>query len=446
MEFKEIDVNNVLNETLNNLNSKQRFIKSYNENYYLTEISYRIRLCRWLKFFNERYFNNPVLIKNTYYVLLEYCESNELFRTQTQNEFELSLLFYTKIMYCDFFITNDDEIIAKKMLTISLIYGKYPGMQTHSIADALKTLNGNKKREDITDFVTQLMVKFQPPLTILNNIELLDLKDIDILMFHLRGNNLKKYPELDFSVTNKELEIMLFQIPNLIKIQDNFIKKTAAIAKIIIATDNQRYITAFFNYSKIFNYRIDDFLNEISFWIKAYNLICETINPHANNGVTEYLDYIEHKKREHGKVYNLKGVTSESLDNAVNQWHQRGTNKTEPKLFDMTWIGTQIENFEIEYGGCNYQFSEIKDGKTLFKESNMMKHCVFSYINNCVNGICSIWSLKKNENTKFNNLLTIEIQNNEVIQVKGKHNRPATEFELGIVEYWANENSFIFII
>jgi hypothetical protein len=213
MEFKEIDVNNVLKETLNNLNSKQRFIKSYNENYYLTEISYRIRLCRWLKFFNERYFNNPVLINNTYYVLLEYCESNELFRTQTQNEFELSLLFYDKIMYCNFFITNNSEIIAKKMLTISLIYGKYPGMQTHSIAEALKTLNGNKNREDISDFITQLMVKFQPPLGILNNIELLDLKDIDILMFHLRGNNLKKYPELDFTITNKEQEIMLFKIP-----------------------------------------------------------------------------------------------------------------------------------------------------------------------------------------------------------------------------------------
>lgn len=441
----DIDINAIVKETLENVNAKQRFIESYNETFYLTELTYKIRLSRWLRFFNERYLKNPVLIKNTYFALLDYCRSNELFRTQTQNEFETSLLFYDKIIDHSSLAINDDEVIGKKILTISLIYGKYPGMQTKSINEALKTLPVNFQRDDITCFIAKLMVKFQIPNFILNHIELLDLKEVDILMFYLRGNNLNKYPELDFKISNKEQEIMLFQIPENITIQDNIIKKTVAIAKIIRATDNPFYIAQFFNRCKIFNYRIDDFLIEINFWIKAYNLIAESINPYTNNDIIEYLDYIEHKKRELGSTYNLKGVTPESLENSVNEWHNNTNNSIDNDLLNSKWEGAQKENTILEIDGDTYEFSEITDGKTLFKESNMMKHCVFSYVNNCLEGKCSIWSLKKKQDSVFKNLLTIEIQGNEIVQVRGKHNRSAIHNELNVIENWASVNNYIFI-
>lgn len=92
-----------------------------------------------------------------------------------------------------------------------------------------------------------------------------------------------------------------------------------------------------------------------------------------------------------------------------------------------------------------YEFSEIKDGKTLFAESNIMKHCAFSYIDNCMNGICSIWSMKTNKDLILKNVLTIEIQNLEVVQIRGKNNRLPTELELTVIETWTKENNFKFI-
>lgn len=67
-----------------------------------------------------------------------------------------------------------------------------------------------------------------------------------------------------------------------------------------------------------------------------------------------------------------------------------------------------------------------------------MRHCVYSYIYMCEEGNCSIWSLLKTENTVLKNYLTIEIQDNEIVQVRGKYNSYPTKEDNMIIKEWAD--------
>ena len=72
-----------------------------------------------------------------------------------------------------------------------------------------------------------------------------------------------------------------------------------------------------------------------------------------------------------------------------------------------------------------------------------MSHCVFSYTLLCLNGNTHIYSLKKKQNKKFVNWLTIQVDGNEITQCSGANNRTTTNEEMELIQYWANENSLV---
>ena len=87
-----------------------------------------------------------------------------------------------------------------------------------------------------------------------------------------------------------------------------------------------------------------------------------------------------------------------------------------------------------------FQFSQIRNAFTLLDEGKLMRHCVGGYINNCKRGFCSIWSVNlRHEGHNVNKRLTIEVRKNKAIaQVRGLHNRAATELETKAVYAWAS--------
>ncbi len=79
---------------------------------------------------------------------------------------------------------------------------------------------------------------------------------------------------------------------------------------------------------------------------------------------------------------------------------------------------------------------ELTSTTALHQEGARLTHCVASYAASAARGECSLWSLR----VAGMSLLTIEVRNGSVCQVRGKCNRPPTLTELRLVERWAKHN------
>lgn len=160
-------------------------------------------------------------------------------------------------------------------------------------------------------------------------------------------------------------------------------------------------------------------------------------------------DYILHKKREYeneNKVFQFKGRALYKLMREMENWHRElGKNKT-----DFYWEKNEnIYDYKYEYINKNTDYvegvviiEELTSSHDLRKEGRALNHCVASYARSCKKGVSSIFSYKEKAfEDKFKNVLTIEVRNNNVVQVRGKNNRMPTEAEKNHVSNWKKKNN-----
>lgn len=95
---------------------------------------------------------------------------------------------------------------------------------------------------------------------------------------------------------------------------------------------------------------------------------------------------------------------------------------------------------------CKYKKLEFKD-KTfcilsphkpadLVKEGDSLSHCVSSYIKDVCDERCKIYFIRDVESPD-ESLLTAEVRNNKIVQVRGKFNRCANDTEKTFISQWA---------
>lgn len=85
-------------------------------------------------------------------------------------------------------------------------------------------------------------------------------------------------------------------------------------------------------------------------------------------------------------------------------------------------------------------FEELCSATELATEGRKQSHCVYSYVRRCINGSTSIVSLRKIVvGLTITPMVTIEINNDlkRIVQVRGKANREATNFEKLLVQKFA---------
>lgn len=78
------------------------------------------------------------------------------------------------------------------------------------------------------------------------------------------------------------------------------------------------------------------------------------------------------------------------------------------------------------YVGTKYKVFCPKCSNDLKQEGDNLNHCVASYIKRVIDGECLIYFLRTR---KDESLITFEVRNNTIMQVKGKHNRKPTKDE-----------------
>jgi hypothetical protein len=89
----------------------------------------------------------------------------------------------------------------------------------------------------------------------------------------------------------------------------------------------------------------------------------------------------------------------------------------------------------IRFTTKNYAIQQLLTEKDFAKEGKQMQHCVRTYFKRChyVSDKISIWSLCDG----LDKLLTIELNDKMIVQVRGFRNRPANTLESSWVKDWA---------
>lgn len=132
----------------------------------------------------------------------------------------------------------------------------------------------------------------------------------------------------------------------------------------------------------------------------------------------------------------------------VEGWHRRlGGNLNVPKGTPPQWPHHEkIEDFVyVSKRRVNpncveetyWTINQICTARELRDEGTTLSHCVWTYIVSCARGDCSIWSLKK----EGKSLITVEVRGTSVRQIRGKHNRHATDEEYSVIAKWETKNN-----
>lgn len=439
MSQSKIHIKSILDETSLLVNDPTQFNFLFDQLNNSVDIKYQLRLCEWFQFFNSNFSKNPCIYSDTIYALLEASKKNELFRTQTSIELEISFQFYEKIINAPFFISNFYSKAMEHLLCISLIYAKYAGLQIRSLIKGLELFRNNGlTKEALEKYFEFLFVQFNPPYILTYNLVHLDAKEIDVLMFILRGNNIRNYPDLPIKLSKKEAAVFMLRMGKNWDLKNAVLLRGIAISKVIIDTDTEENVPSFFNGSRTFMNRLDVFISDLSFWKNAYNLLQKNPDKTFDNSAA-FIDFLEYKKYQENEKFSLKGVTFKSLQRRMIEWHEASHFARKEENMKLSWLGEERNKFETIHNGNKYVFKELTNGRELFEESQTMKHCVFSYADMCFLGHCTIWTLKKEVEMVLEPQLTIELRKRAIWQVSGIRNCKPTQSERSLIKKWADE-------
>jgi len=408
------------------------------------ELSLLLRLNNWLHFFNNNYSNASGIYTNTIFALINATKYNEIFRTQTKHEFDTSLKFYEKIINSVTSIAISNEETAKLLLNISLIYGKYPGMLVRSTMIGINILQNGTSDTQIHKLFEYLFVKYEDPYFLSKNLNNLGLIELEALMMILQGNNIRHYEKLPFYLSRKESFLLINSIPVNLKFEDSILERSIICAKLLLSnTSYPKLLFPFLSFSKVFEFQVAKFHSNIGYWRSVFDLMCQINWRRSTLSLQEYIDYFEYKKYTEDPNYNLNHRTINSISRSIYRWHKFSEYLRNKETLSLRWKGVKEQDLQIKHKKVKYVIKQITTAQNLYKESEEMKHCAFSYVESCVHGRTSIWSIRKVVNSVHQPYLTIEVRKNKIIQIAGKRNRFPNRTDYEVIMLWAHEVGFV---
>ncbi len=201
---------------------------------------------------------------------------------------------------------------------------------------------------------------------------------------------------------------------------------------------------------------VQDFSHN-DFWLSVIRFF--TRNPMLDrtwiNPIIDYLydqRFRERRVREDGELHSLpppqpnltmRGRTALSLIRQVETWHGRLGRLRLGEL--VRWEKSAINDFKLSEGlrGTSgwkqWHIYELLGSDELIAEGREQKHCVASYIWSCQSGRNSIWTMDLLADSKCEKRVTIELdrRKGEIVQVRGKRNRPPDREEIRVIRQWA---------
>lgn len=179
----------------------------------------------------------------------------------------------------------------------------------------------------------------------------------------------------------------------------------------------------------------------LDFWTKVIVQLYK--NEFTDNDITsELIDYIDYQVFRLRRDINFKHKKKHNLLEESHQWHVEIANKAFDKGERFIKLpSSDIQPFYIQTNETKYVIRQLKTNYELNSEGYVLRHCVGTYDYQCIKNGSFIFSLRKIlANKKEQSLITIEVNQNRIIQKRGKYNRVCLEFEEEIIQQWAKEN------
>jgi hypothetical protein len=403
------------------------------------------RLNKWCKFFNDNLHQPPCLHVATIRAIVECAIENDFFKTQTEEEFRLSLGFYQRLFDTKLPIIVQENEAAKTLLITSLIYGKFPGLVLRPIKLGLPNDGHYFHNQDAKILFEHLFVKHEIPKVFLNHLSMLSATELNALMWVVQGNSLRTFSQLPISMSRKETHYLKHFEVETIDFEGDVLKRTIILCKLLRRSEVQMNPTDFLFMSNVFRHQLNRFIHDLDFWMSAF-VFFELNNWHNFIfGPQEVIDYFEYQKYTKNPNYSLKGRTGKSVGVAIYRWHREAEFRELEHYKTYSWSGDGIESTVIRKGVQRYRFAEITSGDRLYFESKKLSHCVFSYVDRCISNHCRIWSMENLKDGFYEPLITIEIRQGRIVQTQGQYNRMPTKQEYKLIIKWAKKAGYNFM-
>lgn len=190
-------------------------------------------------------------------------------------------------------------------------------------------------------------------------------------------------------------------------------------------------------------YTLEDLINKENYnkvrLLSYVHEICEYEGLDCYDGVRLLRDYYTMQKamRPNGNINKYPKYLRTMHDIVVRQ-HQKSKIEYNNELFKSK-IRLDLECEKIT--GTNYQIIVPKDSQEVKNEGLNLSHCVGSYIDRIISGDSYIVFLRLEKDVS---LITVEIRNNEIVQVKGNANRNPKNKEIEALTRYAEMKSLKF--
>ena len=154
-------------------------------------------------------------------------------------------------------------------------------------------------------------------------------------------------------------------------------------------------------------------------------VIDETINQgyqRIRDFIEELIDYLKMCQEEEIKPTLYSSYLRQTHDIASRN-HKLVVEKENEEIFN-----SRYKDFKTYYGR-RYCVVAPKNSKDLKLEGDNLNHCVASYIKRVIDNECLIYFLRYKDK-KDESLITFEVRNNTIVQVRGMHNRRPSKDEI----------------
>lgn len=162
------------------------------------------------------------------------------------------------------------------------------------------------------------------------------------------------------------------------------------------------------------------------------------------------LGYLHHRYFENRDTesFQLATYSYARLQREMGEWYTRVESNPnyDSRYSDLFWEGREYAGFEIQDGKCSYHILQLTTYKDLCIEGARLRHCVATYVEDCVEGWCSIWSLRMDVGLEEEkSLVTIEVDSEgHIKQALSKHNSNPKLEHMSIIRKWAKQEGFRF--
>ncbi len=294
--------------------------------------------------------------------------------------------------------------------------------------------------------IKELLFKYDISEDFFQYLNILDLSELEVLVNIGNGKNIRKCNNFKIPLSKKESFYFHHSIGLLYDIEsrsNNIMELRAFASKLIKHSPDKMYLVDTFIYllhKTGLKYSL--LIESVQYWGLLFKILPKQIENHELNNI---IDYISHHFKE-SNVVTLKKKSFVSLYREMNEWHIE-LEKTQMKNCIISWkVDDKIYlEKKIYHKGKEFVYKELTNSYELYLDGLKKHHCVSIYKDQCKSGKSSIWVITPN-NENYDNGLTLEVVNKEVIQVAGKYNRTPTEEETEIIKLFSSKEGLRNII